>query len=150
MIFLLFCCSILESCCVEHADKLRASSIFQTLVCERHQIEFSLFFLFFFFTFHYFPTSGETVEGNTVNVSLIIQRDHGTFKEVTVPWKLSPATDEDLRPSSGTMVFPPGQDSYTLTLQTVDDDVSVEDDTKFMFVCSVSTFVVLKTLANCR
>ncbi|XP_076465121.1 adhesion G-protein coupled receptor V1-like [Babylonia areolata] len=63
----------------------------------------------------------ETAEGNPVNVSLEIERDRGTFFEVSVPWKLSPETG-DLRPSSGTIMFARGQNSYTLVLQTVDDD----------------------------
>ena len=70
----------------------------------------------------------------------MIQRDHGTFTEVTVPWKLSPATDEDLRPSSGTMVFVPGQGSYVLTLQTVDDNVSLDVFVLWVLLASFSVY----------
>ncbi|KAL8615956.1 hypothetical protein ACOMHN_034632 [Nucella lapillus] len=67
--------------------------------------------------------TSETVEGKAVNVTLQVRRDRGTFSQVTVPWKLSPETDLDLRPSSGTILFLPGQSSYTLVLYTVNDNI---------------------------
>ena len=57
-----------------------------------------------------------------------------------MPWKLSPATDEDLRPSSGTMVFVPGQGSYVLTLQTVDDNVSLDVFVLWVLLASFSVY----------
>ncbi|KAK7486800.1 hypothetical protein BaRGS_00021947, partial [Batillaria attramentaria] len=73
--------------------------------------------------------TSETVDGNPVNVSLGIERDMGTFGTVTVPWTLSPATDTDLQPSSGVIVFQPGQTAYTLVLQVVNDDVTEQAET---------------------
>ena len=84
---------------------------------------------------------GETEEGNPVNISIAIQRDRGTFNEVTVPWALSPETDVDLQPSSGVIVFPAGQNYFTLVLQTVDDDVRFETDVGRFCVCVVCVCV---------
>ncbi|KAK6179039.1 hypothetical protein SNE40_011486 [Patella caerulea] len=62
------------------------------------------------------------------NASLTVQRARGSFGTVSISWSLSPAIGDDLKPTFGTITFLPGITEVDIELQSIDDDISENDE----------------------
>ena len=63
--------------------------------------------------------------GESLRVSMPVQRDRGTFGRVTVSWSVSPVGQVDLVPPAGVLVFEEGQDEKNISLTVVNERVSL-------------------------
>ena len=64
------------------------------------------------------------LEGASSTATLTIQRDRGTFTEVTVSWEVTTSSATgDISPTSGTVTFSMGETTGTFTISALEDEV---------------------------
>ena len=64
------------------------------------------------------------LEGASSTATLTVERDRGTFTEVTLYWEVTtPTAGSDISPTSGNITFIEGQTTATLSISALEDEV---------------------------